>query len=530
MKNGFFQLIHKVDGTYMKLIPPEDGGEKLSMKELMAFLNERGIDFDVTALNKELAELDSEKIIWLSSMNFHPFRESYSLRVTEDRMMAVVRFYAPSLGAEEMTPEELMADLRAKKIRSGICSQNIMDYFQDRAYCTDVVVAQGRPYQVGQDAEIEYMFPTERKAKPMLREDGSVDFHVLNMICPCKEGDLLARLKPAVPGKSGMNVYGEELKAPPVNEEKLKYGRHIGLSEDKLEIHSQINGNVALIGGEVFVSELLELENVDVSTGNIDYDGGIRINGNIFSGYSVRATGDIEVKGVVEGALVESGGNISIARGMNGMSKGTLTAKGNIISKFLENVEVSAGGFVVTEAILHSKVRAGTEIQVTGKKGFIVGGHVAASNKISVKTLGSHMGASTIVEVGVNPELKKRQAELLKEMHELRKTLAGIEPILTAALQKKRNHIPMSQEQLKNIGQLVEARQEKKERLIRISTELEDMDEILAESGNPVVEVEDEVYPGTKICILDVSMMVKGVTKFCRFVREAGDVKMMALS
>lgn len=529
MINGFFQLIHKEDGTYLKLVPPKDGGEALSMKELMEYLNGKGVEYDIAALNNELKESDAEKLIRLNGMKIHPCRECYSLRVTEDKMKAVARFYAPSEGAEEMSPEEVMAELRTKKIRFGIRSQNIMDFFQDKKYCTDVVVAEGRPFEAGEDAKIEYMFPTERKAKPALREDGSVDFHNLHIVCPCREGELLARLTPAVPGKSGKDIYGEELKAPSVNEEKLKFGKYISLSEDKLEIYSKINGHVALIGGEVFVSELLELENVDVSTGNIDYDGSICVNGNITSGYCVKATGDIEIRGIVEGAQVESGGNISIVRGMNGMSKGTLTAKGNIISKFLENTEVSAGGYIATEAILHSKVRAGTEIQVTGKKGFITGGHVAASNKISVKTLGSHMGASTIVEVGVKPEVKKQQAALMKEMQEIRKYLAGIEPILAAAIQKKRNNIPMTPEQLKNVGQLAAVRQEKKDRLSNIEDELEELDEILVGSDNPVVEVEDEVYPGTKICILDVSMMVKGVTKFCRFVREAGDVKMMAL-
>lgn len=529
MRNGFFQLIHKSDGTFIKLIPPEGGGEALSIKELMEYLNGKGIEFDVTALNKELKDLHSETVVRLCYRHVPRCRESYAMRISEDKMSAVVRFYPPSAGAEEMTPEEMMSDLRARKIRFGINSQNITDFFQNRNYCTDIVVAEGHPFAAGRDGRIEYMFYTERRAKPALREDGSVDFHRLNTICPCKPGQLLARLIPAMPGTAGKNIYGEVIKPPAVKEEKLKFGKNISLSENNLEIRSAINGHVSLIGGEVFVSELLELENVDVSTGDIEYDGSVLINGNVVSGYSVKVSGDIEIRGIVEGAKVESGGNISIARGMNGRSKGILSAKGNIVSKFLENAEVSAGGFVATEAILHSKVRAGTEIQVTGRRGFITGGYVAASKKIAVKTLGSNMGASTVVEVGVNPELKKRQIELQKEMQEIRQAVAGIDPILSAAIQKKKNNIPISAEQRKHLGKLVALRQEKQDRFSMICAELDDLDEILVDDIRPSIEVEDEVYPGTKICILDVSMMVKSVTKFCRFVREAGDVKMTAL-
>ena len=51
---------------------------------------------------------------------------------------------------------------------------------------------------------------------------------------------------------------------------------------------------------------------------------------------------------------------------------------------------------------------AGTEINVTGRKGFITGGRVSAANVIRVKTLGSPMGADTIVEVGADPSVKLR--------------------------------------------------------------------------------------------------------------------------
>lgn len=529
MKNGFFQLLHKVDGTYIKLVPPADGGEALSISELMEYLNIRGIPFDMNHLNKELIWLDSEKIVLLNDKSIFPCRESFSLRISDDKMQAVARFYAPSMGAEEMTPAELLSDLRAKGIRYGLLSDNIMEYFSNRTWCTDIVVAQGKPFKLGKDSKIEYLFPTDRKAKPALLEDGSVDFHTLNTICACKEGDVLARLTPAVQGINGSNVCGEQLKTPAVKQEKLQFGKNIELSGDKLEIRSKINGHVMLVGGEVFVSDLLELENVDVSTGNIEYDGAVKVNGNVFSGYSIKATGDIEIKGVVEGARVESGGNISIARGMNGMSKGILIAKGHIVSKFLENAEVSAGNYIATESILHCNVQAGTEINVTGKRGFITGGKVMASNKISVKTLGSHMGASTIVEVGTNPELKKRQIALLKNMQEVKKFLNDIEPILVAAIQKKKNNIAMSAEQLKNVQNLMKMRVEKKKELSMIEMELDELDEILTESKNPSVEVEEEVYPGTKICILDVSQVIKSVVKYCRFIRSEGDVKMTAL-
>ncbi len=529
MKNGFFQLVHKEDGTYVRLIPPVDGGEALSLDELREYLDTRIITYDSGELRNAFLELDSEKLVRLSEEATFPRKESYSLTVSADKMSAVARFYAPSSGAKKMTQEEMMAEISARNIKYGICHENIEAFFKDRAYCQDVVIARGKPMEAGVPAKIEYLFPTERKAKPAHREDGSVDFHKLNTVCPCKEGQVLARLTPAVQGKPGCNILGTELAPPTVKDEKLKFGKNIDLSEDRLTIISKINGHVTFINGEVFVSDLLELKNVDASTGDVEHNGSIIVYGNVCSGYSLKADGDIEIKGIVEGARVEAGGNISIARGMNGMSKGVLLAKGHVVSKFLENAEVSALGYVSAEAILHSQVRAGTEIEVTGKKGFITGGKVMASNKVTVKTLGSAMGASTVVEVGIHPELKKRKMNLLKTMQETRKCIADIEPVMIAAIQKKQKSLSVTDEQMKHVRKLAIIRLQKKKELEDIYRELEDLEDILEESEDPSVDVTQEVFPGTKICILDVSMVVKRNLKFCRFIRSEGEVKMTAL-
>lgn len=146
---------------------------------------------------------------------------------------------------------------------------------------------------------------------------------------------------------------------------------------------AQVNGHVELVEGTVFVSDELAVENVDNATGNIDYEGNVQINGNVTTNFRVKAKGDIVVKGVVEGAVLEAGGNIVIARGMNGMGRGVLKAGGNIISKFLENATAEAEGYVASESILHSKVTAGGEVNVDGRRGFITGGKVCATGALT---------------------------------------------------------------------------------------------------------------------------------------------------
>ena len=529
MKNAYFRLVHKEDGTYINLIPAQDGGEDLDINEIKEYLMSRNILYDLLELNKVVTNLVTETEYKLTDDEVPPQMENYVMKISMDEMQVVMRFYAPSEGGKELTTEGIMADLRARNIRYGIKSSRLMEHFTQKTYCTDIVVAEGKQPRNGKDAEIIYLFDTDRKAKPTLNEDGTVDFHSLNSICHCKVGDVLARLIPADPGEDGMNIYGNVLKPRVVKNSRLKFGRNIELSEDKTEIRSMVNGHVTLTDDRVFVSDVLELENVDISTGDIVFSGSIHISGNVASNYTVKAEGDIQINGVVEGARVESGGNITIARGMNGMSKGVLIAKQNIVSKFLENAEVCAGGYVSTESILHCKVQAGTEVEVTGKKGFITGGSVIASNCIKVKTLGSPLGASTVVEVGVNPEMKREQLALQKQLVEIRKQLNTIEPVLMAAFQKKKQGVKMEPEQLKYMQQLAITREQKKEEVTSITNRLVELDDILVESQNPSIVVSGEVYPGTRISIMDVSMVVKSTMKYCKFVRLQGDVKMVSI-
>ncbi len=356
-----------------------------------------------------------------------------------------------------------------------------------------------------------------------------MDFFHLNTICHCKKGEVLARLYPEDPGDNGTTVYGETIKPREVKRRRLEFGRNITLSPDRLQITSDVDGHVTLVENKVFVSNVLEVENVDTSTGNIEYEGSVQVNGNVLTNFSVKARGNVEVRGVVEGAAVEAGGDIIIARGMNGMGRGTLAANGNVVAKFLENATVSAKGYVSTESILHSRVLAGTEINVTGRRGFITGGRVSATNAIRVKTLGSPMGADTIVEVGADPSVKLRIQELQKLVVEHKKAIEISHPVLTANVQKLQQGVKLKPDQMKYFQEMLQEEKRRKQEMESYIQEIESLQVILDESSNAKVEVSGEVFAGTKICIGDVSMVVKNSMKFCKFVKQQGDVKMTAL-
>lgn len=531
MSNGYFQLVCKNNEVKLRLVPPTEDGGKIEISEVMGYLQQKSIPYDLSALNNAIQNLEEPTVIKLADGNGHVERECCKIEISPDNMTVTARFYAPADGGELMTKEEFLNDLAHKKIVFGIDEETIEEFFNNRQYCTNIVVAKGKEPRQGSDAKIEYFFNVDLKVKPTLKDDGSVDFFNLNTINHCNKDDLLARLIPEDVGEAGSDVLGEKIKPRDVRRAYLKFGKNIRLGEEGLEIYSEVNGHVTLVDDKVFVADVFEVENVDNSTGNIEYEGSVQINGNVCENFSVKSKGNVEIRGVVEGAYVEAGGDIIIARGMNGMGKGTLKAGGNIVSKFLENVKsATADGYISTESILHSTVMARTEVTVDGRRGFITGGKVCAGNMIKVKTLGSSMGADTIVEVGTDPGIKVRYQELQKSVMEINKILRSIQPIIDAGNQKIAKGIRMEPDQLKYVLSLMKLRDAKNAQLQKESEEMNEIQVELGLMANGQVVVTGEVFPGTKIVIGDTSMVVKSSVQYCRFIKEQGDVKMTGMN
>ena len=527
MKNGYFQLVIAEQGTGVRILPPEDGGTPVPIGEVREYLDKRGVTYDLVALNNAVEKADGTPVI-LTNAKIMPEREAYRLTISEDEMTATGYFYPPSIGAqgESMTADEVIKDLHFQQITYGIQNETIEAFFKDRTYCTEIVLAQGKPPRQGTDAVIEYFFETERSAKPQMNEDGTVDFFNLDLISHCKEGDKLAQLTPEDTGEDGWNIYNKPVMPEPVKHLDLKFNKNCVLSEDKLTVTAGVNGHVALVKGvEVAVSNVFTVEAVDVATGNIDYDGSVVVKGNVEAGFTVKAIGDIEVKGSVAGAILKAKGNVVLSRGISGMGKGEITAGGNVVSKFIEAATVKAKGNVSAESIMRSTVHAGKEIFVDGRKGFIAGSQVAARERVTAKTLGSEMGAKTLIEVGADPTLKENVKKMQAQITEAEKKKEAIAGPLGNMLQLIKRGAQLKPEQQKYTQQLLMQNKILDQLIEKNTTAIEAAQKQMQDAKKAEVIVMETAYPGTTIGISDLSMEVKSPTKFTRFVIKEGEIR-----
>ena len=532
-KNGYFQLIHKDDGMYLKSFPAVEGGEPITVEDIFHYLDCKKIDWnDVAAVKKFVAASagDSPQEIKISDSDMLPENEYLSLEIDPAGMFVKGRFYPPSSKGQNLTGKDVVSLLAQAGVKYGVLVKNIDIHCKAHFYCTDIVLAKAKKAVNGQDAKITYHFDVTKTRKPRLNDDGTVDFHDLDAIPKVDAGAVLATLAPAIPGEEGRDVFGKPILPKKIKNLKLKHGLNIHLSEDGLTMYADVSGHASLAKDQVFVSDTYEVPaDVSASTGDIDYNGNVEVKGNVVSGYRVKATGDIIVHGVVEGASLEAGGQIIIKRGVQGMGKGSLKAAGDIVSKFLENCEVRSEASITTDAIMHSKVQAGEKIIVSGKRGLINGGEVRAGKTIEAKNAGSPMGTSTVLEVGVDPLKLERYREIEKEISKNEENLKKMDQVITLLEGKIKQGVELPEDKLK----LLESARTNSEATTKYQEKIMDEYEEIMESidaqkrGNIIVQ--DTAYPGVKLTVCSAVMFVRNNIMHSAFVREGADVRIRGI-
>ncbi|MDE5696060.1 MAG: FapA family protein, partial [Lachnospiraceae bacterium] len=424
-----------------------------------------------------------------------------------------------------LTSRAHIMDLREQmKGRAGIDEDAIMIALEERPYCTDIVIARGQLPTPGRDASLVYHFDTNNNARPELKEDGTVDFFKLNKLHQCTEGQVLAEIIPEEKGEDGFDVYGAVTPAREVKRVVFSHGRNMEVSEDGLKLLSKVDGHASLVDGTVFVASVYSVENVGTSTGNIEYHGNVEVKGNVCENFSIRTDGSVFVTGVVEGAVIEAGGNIIIARGMHGQNKGRLKAGGNIIAKFISAAEVEADGFVEAEQIINARVSAGTSVNADVGKGLITGGRIVAKGTVNARNVGSAMGAATIIEVGTDQKLKKRLAELQKSVGEKSKTIPQMKKVLEDTSRKLKMGVKLTPDQIKNARMLQVTLAESQAKIQEELKEIEKLDKVLKNERLSYINVRGTMYQGVAVNISGATMTVKNEYTYCRLIKKDADI------
>jgi uncharacterized protein (DUF342 family) len=168
-----------------------------------------------------------------------------------------------------------------------------------------------------------------------------------------------------------------------------------------------ISGQPVLEQAGASVDPILNVNEVDMRSGHIEYDGTLVVKGSVSQGMRIKVSGDVLIMGMIECAEVEVGGNLDVKMGITGPNDDArdeglrmrVNCGGNLSAGHIEKAELDVkGDIIVKSQITHSQVSCDNRVIVGSSnqpRSGIVGGHVRATKLIRAQTLGAHAGITT---------------------------------------------------------------------------------------------------------------------------------------
>lgn len=453
--------------------------------------------------------------------------EKIVVEVTPDQMLGVISFEAPKNGGVLLNREAILHAINEKGITTGLLEEVLEQVINQRTYDYKYIIAKGTAPEKGEDAYLDYKFDKQKlnSFKPAQNEDGTVNFKDLNIVTNVVKGQELVVKIPATEGKAGINVLGKDIKAPKSKDVRIPHGKNTAILDDGLTLVADIEGKLCYDGHNVYISPVFIVEkDVDSSTGNINFVGNVIVNGSIKDGFKVKASGTVEVKGCVEGAEIEAGSDVVIWYGIQGMDKGAIHTKGNIIVKFIQNGNVDADGDIVTEAIMHSRVSA-MNVDVTKGKGLIVGGQIIATNRITANTIGSHMATHTDIQIGIAPGVLKEYQEADKVYKKLKEEMDKISKNITFLMTKKTT---IEQEKQILLNKLLTTKVNIEANYKEARSTYNALNERIRGVQNGMIKVKNKVNPGVKVTIGTAVKYIREDYTYCTIQKNGADIEIVA--
>jgi uncharacterized protein (DUF342 family) len=289
---------------------------------------------------------------------------------------------------------------------------------------SEIVAARGIPPLHGSDAMVSYYELSDKK--PIVKEDGSVNYFELNLIDNVKKGDWLGEKIPPTKGKCGMTVTGKQVPCKDGKDSALKFDKKtVGQYQEngRTVLRALLDGAVKFEGSNIKVdSHLIIPGDVGYETGNITFDGYVTINGIVKDGFSVIARHDITINGKLGigavGKIHSSEGSICIKGGIYGKNVAVIEAKRHVYVKYCNECNILAGediniGFYSLDSTLKAQ-----KILLDPKYGKIIGGTIMADVKVVSGFIGNKFEKKTIISVhGFDRNAIRREFEDLLEKY-----------------------------------------------------------------------------------------------------------------
>ncbi len=437
------------------------------------------------------------------------------LRVSPDRLEAYLKCAGE---IPVLTPEDkrrLKEELPKQGIVYGLLEAPV--YQEDR-----IVVARGTPPVPGKDAHIKLLVDLSRGPK---EEGNRVDFREQNAIVCVRAGQKVIEKIPPTQGTPGHDVLGQTIPASPGKDIPLRAGPGLVLSSDGRYLIAEKDGVLFQDGSKyrIFPSFVLNAD-VDWDVGNIRFYGEkLTINGDVRRGFKIKCKGDLEINGRVEDEVkIEVKGELRISGVVQG-ERTRLKCLGNAYLSIVEYAHVEVNGHLsVSEYLLNAYTQVGKCLRLP-KEAKIIGGEYYVRESIVAGHIGSSAHVNTLVRAGFDKDIESQLQKIRAKKILLEEHIRKIGKILRSEKELRQKDL-LDPKKEKLLRKLKISYSQFMAELLSLEEKEKNLSKLLKTLREAIVQVFDQVYPGTEIWIADQRFLVVRPLKSVIFYRKGPQI------
>lgn len=241
-------------------------------------------------------------------------KENCIIDLSADCMSAEMS-YQP--GDRSLTAADVAQMLENINVTFGINKNAIEQGLRSQEDVT-IQIAKGQEPKPGKNGSLTFFVDyTAGLIPPKIDWSGAADYREIQVIPEIKEGTLIARKNSPLPGVEGRTVTGKAIAVAPVKEAVVQYGT--GVYEKGNQYFASFSGRLSVEKrGHQYVLDVskrfIHPGNVDLSSGNVRFQGDIEVQGSVENTMRVEAAGDIDVLGQLTGAIIIAGRSASVGQ------------------------------------------------------------------------------------------------------------------------------------------------------------------------------------------------------------------------
>ncbi|GEM03409.1 hypothetical protein HMI01_03970 [Halolactibacillus miurensis] len=453
------------------------------------------------------------------------FDDFFEITITEDKLAAYLTLNE-GWPEGEIEAEAFKRWLKAQHVKAGLINASLNRLIEkDSGLSFPVLLAEGKTAVDGEDGTIRFLTKDSDTVNIEERES----FRDIHKIPTVEKDEKIATITLPTKEQDGFKVNGKVIHGRKGKNVKYTAGENVYFDDETLSFYSSIIGKPSIGHTKISVFNTYEVnEDVSMKTGNIKFEGSVSIRGNVPEGYSVEATGDVYVYGLVEASQLTAGGSVHITEGIVGMKKGMIEAGVDVNIGYINQATVIAGQNInVNNSILHSECTAQSHIYC--QSGHIIGGVCSAGESIEAKDIGNKMDTKTTVAIAVNQksmeilkQLDLARDTLLEDVKKLKKLGQGLEAKAQAGGLSSKERILLLKQ--KNTLQLTE------DKLMKIEAKKATLTVSIGEENEASLLAKGTLYPNVDLCFGKYQETTKKAYKYSRAYLEDGEIMITPIS